>query len=94
MVVGMATSKITVTLHNDQLDEIRALMNAGQTPNISAFIQHAVRIALHDAEGWEELLQGALEQTGGPITPKERKWADAILGYQPLKKGSGKGHAA
>ena len=94
MVIGMATSKITVTLPDDQIEEIRALVSAGGAPSISAFVQHAVRIALHDAAGWQELLHDAMEQTGGPLTKKERALADAILGRQVRKKGSGRGKAA
>ena len=79
MVFGMATTKITITLRDDQLEEIRALVEAGQAANVSAFVQHAVGIALNDAAGWREMLKDALEQSGGPLTNKERAWADAIL---------------
>lgn len=62
--------------------------------NVSAFIQHAVEVALHDAAGWKEMLEGALEQTGGPLSAKERAWADAILSLMARKHGRGKGKAA
>ena len=75
----MATSKLTITLQDEQLQEIRALIAAGQAANVSAFVQHAVGIALSDAAGWREMLQEALEQTGGPLTKKERDWADKML---------------
>jgi Arc/MetJ-type ribon-helix-helix transcriptional regulator len=76
---GMATRKITITRDDDQVEGIRALVAAGQIPNVSAFVKHAIRVALFDAAGWKELLHDALEQTGGPLTKKERAWADAIL---------------
>ena len=79
MVLGMSTVKITVTLPADQLDGIRALVAAGEAANISAFVKHAVGVALSDAAGWREMLEDALHQTGGPLTKKERAWADAIL---------------
>jgi Arc/MetJ-type ribon-helix-helix transcriptional regulator len=79
MVFGMATTKITITLADDQLQEIRALVAAGEAANISAFVKHAVGIALSDAAGWTDMLADALQQTGGPLTKKERAWADAIL---------------
>ena len=79
MVLGMATTKITITLQDDQLAEIRALVAAGVTANISAFVKHAVGIALSDAAGWTGMLNEALQQTGGPLTKKERVWADSIL---------------
>lgn len=90
MVSGMATTKITVTLDEKQVEEIRALVAAGQAPNISAFLQHAVRLALSDAAGWRELLDEAMNQTGGPLTKKERAWADRILGAPRHRKRTGK----
>jgi Arc/MetJ-type ribon-helix-helix transcriptional regulator len=79
MVIRMPTQKIIVTLDDDQVKEIRALVAARQAGNVSTFVQHAVRIALHDAAGWKEMLEDALRQTGGPLTKNERAWADAIL---------------
>ncbi len=75
----MATTRITITLADDQLEEIRALVAAGQAATTSAFVKHAVGVALSDAAGWREMLNEALHQTGGPLTGKERAWADAIL---------------
>ena len=86
MVSGMATAKITITLPDDELQQIRALVAAGQAASISGFVQHAVGVALSDAAGWKEMLEEALRQTGGPLTGKERAWADAILSPREQKK--------
>ena len=94
MVFGMATTKITITLPDKQLDEIRALVAAGTAAGVSAFVKHAVGVALFDAAGWREMLEDALRQTGGPLMKKERAWADAILSPQGQKRVSGKGKAA
>ena len=94
MVFGMATAKITITLQDDQVEEMRALVAAGRAASVSAFVKHAVAVALSDAAGWREMLEDALQQTGGPLTKKERAWADALLSPQPPKKSSGKGKAA
>lgn len=94
MVFGMATTKITITLENEQVEEIRAFVAAGKTSSISAFVKHAVGVALHDAAGWRQMLQDALEQTGGPLTKKERVWADALLSPRRPKRSSRKGQAA
>jgi Arc/MetJ-type ribon-helix-helix transcriptional regulator len=94
MVFGMATIKVTITLEDDQLDEIRALVAAGQAASVSGFVKHAVRIALFDAAGWKEMLKDALRQTGGPLTKKERAWADAVLETDRQKKPTKKGQAA
>jgi len=94
MVIGMATTKITITLLDDQLDEIRALVDANQTSSVSAFVQHAVRVALSDVAGWKAMLDEALQQTGGPLTNEERAWADSLLSPRQPKKGPRKGKAA
>jgi len=94
MVIGMATKKITVTLDEAQVKEIRALVAAKRTLNVSAFVQHAVGVALHDAAGWKEMLEDALKQTGGPLTKKEREWADAVLSPRKSKDRSRKRRAA
>jgi hypothetical protein len=52
----------------DQAEAIRALVAAGRSANVSAFVQHAVGIALFDAAGWSEMLEDALQQTGGPLS--------------------------
>ncbi len=94
MVFGMATRKITITLGDDQLQAIHALVAGGQARNVSAFVQHAVGVALSDAAGWKDMLDEALQQTGGPLTAKERAWADTILSTQREKKRGNKGKAA
>ena len=94
MVIGMATQKITVTLDNDQVEEIRTLVAAGQAANISAFVQHAVGVALHDAAGWKEMLEEGLQQTGGALTKNERAWADALVSPRARKRSPKKGRAA
>ena len=94
MAIGMATQKITVTLDEDQVKEIRALVAAGQAASVSAFVQHAVGVALNDAAGWKEMLEDALKQTGGPLTRNERAWADRILSPRERRKGPKKGKAA
>jgi len=90
----MATTKITVTLEDDQVAAVRNLVSAGHAANVSAFVQHAVRIALSDVAGWQMMLKETLEQTGGPLTKKERAWADSILKPRAQKRASGKGKAA
>ena len=94
MVFGMATSKLTITLQDTQLEEVRSLVAAKQAASISAFVQHAVNIALHDAAGWQEMLEDSLRQTGGPLTRQERAWADAVLSPKRSKVQSKKRKAA
>lgn len=44
--------------------------------------------------GLERLPADALKETGGPLTKKERMWADRFLTTKHQKKASGKGKAA
>lgn len=90
---GMATTKITITLDDEQLREVRAIVAAGQAANVSAFVKHAGGVALSDAAGWREMLNTALNETGGPLTKKEREWADGILSPRQ-RESARKGEAA
>jgi len=47
---------------------------------VSAFVQHAVAVALDDVAGWGAMLAQALRQTGGGLSDEERSWADEVLG--------------
>lgn len=86
MVFGMATTKVTITLDRDQLDAVRRLVAAGQATSVSGFVKHAVGVSLADVAGWGVMLAQALDQNGGPLTEKERKWADSILRARPKPK--------
>lgn len=83
---GMATRKVTITLPEAQLDAVKRLVSAGKTPSVSGFVQHAVDVSLADVAGWGAMLALALSETGGPLTPKERKWADSLLRSRPKPK--------
>jgi Arc/MetJ-type ribon-helix-helix transcriptional regulator len=83
MVIGMATRKLTITLDEKDLDAVRALVASGQAATVSAFVQHAVRISLDDTAEWKQMLDQALEETGGPLTDEERDWADEMIGVKP-----------
>lgn len=80
MVLGMATSKLTITLDESELSKVRELVASGRAASVSGFVQHAVRVALADVDGWSAALKESLEATGGPLTAKERAWADGVLG--------------
>jgi Arc/MetJ-type ribon-helix-helix transcriptional regulator len=94
MFFGMATRKITITLPEEQLDEIRSMVASGQSASVSAFVQHAVKTVFDDAAGWRAMLAEALEQTGGPLTKKERDWADGVLSRSSTKRPQRKRRAA
>ena len=88
MVNGMATKKVTITLEDVQVEQIRALVAANQAASVSGFVQHAVGVALDDVAGWGSMLADALTETGGPISADERAWADAALGVPKRRRRS------
>lgn len=88
MVIGMATKKITVTVDERQLDQIRALVASGTAASVSGFVQYAVGVALDDVTGWGALLAEALRETGGSLTDEERAWADGVLGTRKRRSRS------
>jgi len=88
MVNGMATRKVTVTLEEAQLGQIRRLVDAGRASSVSGFVQHAVSVAIDDVAGWGALLAEALRESGGPLTDEERSWADGLLGTRRRRRGS------
>jgi Arc/MetJ-type ribon-helix-helix transcriptional regulator len=88
MVNGMASKKITITLDEKQVQQIRGLVEAGRAGSVSGFIQHAVGVAIDDVAGWGAMLAQALEATGGPMSADERAWADAALGVRKSRRRS------
>lgn len=84
----MASRKVTITLGEEQLERVRALVDQGKAPSVSGFVQHAVGVALDDAAGWGALLAEALGETGGALSAEERAWADGILDVTERRGGS------
>ena len=88
MVNGMATQKVTITLDETQLEQVRALVRSGRAASVSGFVQHAVGVALDDVAGWGAMLAAALAESGGAMSADERRWADTALGVVPRKRRS------
>jgi Arc/MetJ-type ribon-helix-helix transcriptional regulator len=86
MVIGMATVKVTITLEESQLEQIRALVEEGAARSVSSFVQHAVATGLDDAAVWAQMLDEALAETGGPLTKEEIAWAEDVIGVKSRKR--------
>lgn len=74
--------EVRVTLDEAELKQIRSLVHASAAPSVSGFIRHAVAIAVDDLAEWDATLAEALRQTGGPLSDRERAWADDLLGTE------------
>lgn len=88
MVFGMASVKVTVTMPEEQLKAVRALVVNGGAASISGFVQHAVSLALDDVAAWQTMLADGLAETGGAPTDEERAWADGVLSSTGPDAGS------
>ena len=86
MVNCMATTKITITLPDRQLEEIRKRVAARESSSVSGFVQQAVQKSLDNAAEFRSMINEALDATGGPLTAKERAWARRVL--SPRKHGT------
>jgi Arc/MetJ-type ribon-helix-helix transcriptional regulator len=86
MVIGMASKKLTITLDEAQVLQIRDLVSTGRAASVSGFVQHAVGVALDDVAGWGAMLARALDDTGGPMSAEERAWADTVLGVPKRRR--------
>jgi Arc/MetJ-type ribon-helix-helix transcriptional regulator len=84
----MAFKKVTITLDEMTVDRIRSLVLAGRARSVSGFVQHSVGVALDDVAGWNDMLNEALAQTGGPLSAEERAWADEVLGVPKRRRRS------
>ena len=75
----MTTTKITITLPDRQLAEIRKGIAARKLVSVSGFNQQAVQKSLENAAEFRAMVNEVLKETGGPLTPKERAWARKML---------------
>jgi len=84
----MATVKITITLPDQQIQEIRKRVAAHESASVSGFVQRAVQRTLLNSSEFSAMVDQGLSETGGPLTPKERAWAGKML--SPQKRQTGK----
>jgi Arc/MetJ-type ribon-helix-helix transcriptional regulator len=80
----MATTKVTITVPDNQLAQIRRRVTAKQSPSVSGFIQQAIQKSLDSDGEFRAMLADIIQETGGPPTAEERAWVRQALA--PLKK--------
>ena len=81
----MATAKITITLADQQIEEIRQRVAVHESASISGFVQLAVQRALQNSAEFSAMIDQGLIETGGPLKPGERAWAKKMLSPQRRK---------
>ena len=94
MVTSMATTKVTITLPDSQLEQIRERVAAHESSSVSGFVQHAVRQSLDNDAEFQAMVDQVLAETGGPLSPKERAWAKKVLTGRKRSKAARRRKAA
>ena len=86
MMVGMTPKeKIAVSLPRQLVKAARSAVRRGRAPNVSAYVSDALAEKVKN-DDLKTLLDEMLEETGGPLTDAERRWADRILSGSSKKK--------
>ena len=78
----MTMQKIAVSLPRPLLASARRAVREGRAGNVSAYVASA----LEEKTKLDELallLDEMLAESGGPLTPAERRWADRAFGVPP-----------
>jgi Arc/MetJ-type ribon-helix-helix transcriptional regulator len=85
----MNTQKIAVSLPPELVDQARKAVRKGRAPSVSAYVAAALA-EKSKLDELDELLEEMLNESGGPLSSKEREAADAALGVSgrrlPKKK--------
>lgn len=74
----MATTKVTITLDDNVLSQVRAAVAGGHASNVSAYISEAAAQRVG-----REARAGEIERRWGPFSPKAMAWARKAAGVPP-----------
>lgn len=78
MMSGMTAQKIAITVPEETLASVRRAVKSGKADSVSAYVSRALeqQAMLDDLDS---LLEKLLQETGGPLSAAERRWADSVL---------------
>jgi antitoxin ParD1/3/4 len=89
MIPGMTSAKVAISLPKEVLARARAAVRRGDAPTLSAYVSQAIEEKTSD-DDLMKMLEEMLDETGGPPTPEEIRWADGVLGIAPKSKRKSK----
>lgn len=87
MLDGMTKAKIAVTLPPHLVERAKRAVRAGSAQSVSAYVAAALEEKAK-LEDLARMLDEMLEETGGPLSAKERRAADQALGLRRKRKAS------
>ena len=81
MILGMTRAKVAVTLPRPLLANARRAVKEGRAESVSAYVTAALeeKAKLDDLRA---MFDEMLIETGGPVTPVERREAERMLGVR------------
>ena len=79
-------ARIAIRLPRAAVESARRAVKEGRAPSVSAYIVEAID-AREKQKSLDELLDEWLEESGGPPTAAERRWARKKLGL-PVRRSS------
>src|SRR5207302_11330149 len=79
MVHSMATTKITITLPDRQLAEIRKRVAAQESASVTGYIQQAVKNSLEKSAAIRVLPGASLQAYGEQVWPAQRERVSRLL---------------
>jgi hypothetical protein len=88
MTTGMTSAKVAISLPKEVLGHARAAVRRGKAPSLSAYVSMLIEEKFKQ-DDLMTLLDQMLEETGGPPTAEEIRWADEALGLATLKHKRG-----
>jgi hypothetical protein len=80
----MTTCKIAVGLPRSVVERARLAVARGQADSVSGYVAAALEEKAK-LDGLADLLDEMLAETGGPLTPAERRAADRTLDARPRR---------
>jgi hypothetical protein len=81
----MTAAKIAISVPWDLLARVRAAVKRGEAASVSAYVSKALEEKLGEDDIFK-MFDEMLEETGGPLTPEEIRWADEKLGLVKPKR--------
>jgi hypothetical protein len=79
MTAGMTSAKVAISLPKEVLAHARAAVRRGKAPSLSAYVSMLIEEKFKQ-DDLKTMLDQMLDETGGPPTPEEIRWADEALG--------------
>ncbi len=82
---GMTAAKIAISLPEPLVAHARNEVRQGRAASVSAYVASAVAKQA-ESDDLTAMLDAMLMASGGPMTRRERAWADGVLGLKGRRK--------